>query len=91
MNSDAVFGVKKSLVVVSPDSTSVISSFVSFIDYFVNQKLQEITSDEEAKKRGFKKGPFKLLEQDIVIPTLKEAADAREKILAEHSKESKRA
>jgi len=69
MNSDAVFGVKKSLVV----------------------KLQEITSDEEAKKRGFKKGPFKLLEQDIVIPTLKEAADAREKILAEHSKESKRA
>ncbi|KAG9035066.1 hypothetical protein FRB95_012085 [Tulasnella sp. JGI-2019a] len=53
--TDAVFGVKKSLIV----------------------KLTEVQSDEEAKAKGFKKGPFKLLEHDFMLVKHEEAAAAR--------------
>ncbi|KAI0032421.1 aromatic compound dioxygenase, partial [Vararia minispora EC-137] len=55
LDSDAVFGVKKSLVV----------------------KLQEIDNEEEARRRGFPKGQkFKLLQFDIILPTVEETQDA---------------
>ncbi|KAF8525516.1 aromatic compound dioxygenase [Hysterangium stoloniferum] len=43
-------------------------------------KLTTIESDEEAKKYGFKKGPFKLLERDLILTTVEETEKARRKI-----------
>ncbi|KAG8950163.1 hypothetical protein FRC04_008018 [Tulasnella sp. 424] len=55
LKSDAVFGVKTSLIV----------------------DLQNVTSDEEARARGFKSGPFKLLKQDFVLVKHEEAKAVR--------------
>ncbi|KAG8859745.1 hypothetical protein FRB96_004319 [Tulasnella sp. 330] len=55
LKTDAVFGVKKSLIV----------------------KLETVESDNEARARGFKKGPFKLLEQDFMLVKHEEAEAAR--------------
>jgi len=63
LSSDAVFGVKKSLVV----------------------SLKDITSDAEARAKGFSRGGgFKLLERDIILAT-NESAVARQN-LAKRSK-----
>ncbi|KAI0077354.1 aromatic compound dioxygenase [Panus rudis PR-1116 ss-1] len=64
LSTDAVFGVKKGLVV----------------------KLEEITDEEEAKKRGFKHGPFKLLKKDIVIVPEAEAKAAFEAAAKERAR-----
>jgi len=45
-----------------------------------SQKLETVESDEEARKYGFKKGPFKLLKRDFVLLTTEEAKKAREKV-----------
>ncbi|KAG8950164.1 hypothetical protein FRC04_008019 [Tulasnella sp. 424] len=55
LKSDAVFGVKTSLIV----------------------DLQDVTSDEEARAKGFKAGPFKLLKQDFVLVKHEEAKAVR--------------
>ncbi|KAG9044702.1 hypothetical protein FS837_007678 [Tulasnella sp. UAMH 9824] len=55
LKSDAVFGVKTSLIV----------------------DLQDVTSDEEARSKGFESGPFKLLERDFVLVRPEEAKKAR--------------
>jgi len=56
--SDAVFGVKESLIV----------------------DFKTITSNDEAKAKGFAKAPFQLLEFDFVLPTKVEAEGARQKL-----------
>ncbi|KIJ40900.1 hypothetical protein M422DRAFT_60522 [Sphaerobolus stellatus SS14] len=43
-------------------------------------KLTKIESDEEARKHGFKKGPFTLLTHDYVLLTDDEAREARKKV-----------
>lgn len=64
LNSDAVFGVKKSLVV----------------------KLQTVSSEAEARAKGFAKGgSFKLLEHDFVLLTNEEAKAARDRVIQEKS------
>ncbi|KAG8923182.1 hypothetical protein FRC00_006529, partial [Tulasnella sp. 408] len=55
LKSDAVFGVKTSLIV----------------------DLEDVTSDEEARAKGFESGPFKLLQQDFVLVRHEEAKKAR--------------
>jgi len=55
LKTDAVFGVKKSLIV----------------------KLETVQSDEEARGKGFKKGPFKLLTHDFMMVKHEEAEAAR--------------
>jgi len=55
LKTDAVFGVKKSLIV----------------------NLTEVASDEEARSKGFKKGPFKYLKHDFVLVREDEAEQAR--------------
>jgi len=57
LKSDAVFGVKKTLIV----------------------SLKEVTSDAEAQAKGFKSSPFKMLEQDFVLVSTKEADEARQR------------
>ena len=45
------------------------------------QTLETVVGDEEARARGFPRGgPFQLLERDIVLPTLAEAAAARKTV-----------
>lgn len=51
LTSDAVFGVKSSLI----------------------EDPKKITDDAEAKKYGFKHGPFQLVERDFVLITTEEA------------------
>ncbi|KAG9016060.1 hypothetical protein FRB90_003687 [Tulasnella sp. 427] len=55
LKSDAVFGVKTSLIV----------------------DLENVTSDDEARAKGFKSGPFKQLKQDFVLVRNEEAKKAR--------------
>ncbi|KAG8925737.1 hypothetical protein FRC01_009760 [Tulasnella sp. 417] len=55
LKSDAVFGVKTSLIV----------------------DLQDVTSDEEARAKGFSSAPFKLLKQDFVLVKQEEAKKVR--------------
>jgi hypothetical protein len=50
------------------------------LNIYVTQKLETIESDEEARKYGFKKGPFKLLEKDLLLTTGEELAVARKKV-----------
>ena len=67
--SDPVFGVKKSLVVVS--RTCLLSG--ELVDYLV-----EIDDEMETRKRGFLKGSkFKLLSYDFTLPSDAEAAAGR--------------
>ncbi|KAI0315716.1 aromatic compound dioxygenase [Amylostereum chailletii] len=66
--SDAVFGVKQSLVV----------------------KLGEVDDHAEAKKRGFPKGgKFKLLQFDLILPTVEESRAVMEKNAIEYAKKAK--
>ncbi|KDQ11271.1 hypothetical protein BOTBODRAFT_35571 [Botryobasidium botryosum FD-172 SS1] len=45
-----------------------------------------IESDEEAKAKGFKKGPFRFLEYDFVLATKEESEKARSKLREEAAK-----
>ncbi|KAG8924360.1 hypothetical protein FRC02_010484 [Tulasnella sp. 418] len=56
LSSDAVFGVKKSLIV----------------------KLAEVHSDDEARAKGFSRGPFKYLRHDFTLVSNGEANQARD-------------
>lgn len=84
LESDAVFGVKKSLVVVS---SQLLWSVLSMCLTCHGQKLEEVNDDTEAKKRGFPKGgSFKLLKHDIVLVPAAESQAARERFAAERAK-----
>ena len=74
--TDAVFGVKKDLVVVS--FITLLPSLY-FILTGIPQKLEEVNDDAEARKRGFPKGgSFKLLKYDITLVPLDQAKAAFE-------------
>ena len=81
--SDAVFGVKSSLIVVS-FSRSFSEFFFSFL--FLASCLRYIKEPEVvndlslSKTRGFKEAkPHVYLKQDFVLATANECADARRK------------
>jgi hypothetical protein len=66
LSSDVVFGVKKSLVVVS-NGFPLFSSFESRTPFSM-QNLTEVDDETEARKRGFLKGTkFKLLKYDFTL------------------------
>src|SRR5882762_3774473 len=72
--SDAVFGVRKSLVLVSSFATLGQSD----ADIIYLQKYQDVNDDAEARRRGFPKGgSFKFLRFDIVLATEREYKAAR--------------
>ena len=78
LTSDPVFGVKKSLVVVSrPRLLSDLLIVDDIIDDLINKKLVEIDDETEARKRGFQTGTkFKLLSYDFTLLSNAEAAAA---------------
>ncbi|KAG8216941.1 Intradiol ring-cleavage dioxygenase [Butyriboletus roseoflavus] len=80
LESDTVFGVKKSLVVVCCRvSLNVFELFT-----VVGQKMDQIDDDEEARKRGFPKGgSFKLLKHDIVLLTEEQSRLIRKQATSE--------
>ncbi len=64
IESDAVFGVKKSLVVVS----MVPWNLVQELTFNKPQTLETVNDEAEARKRGFPKGnTFKLLQRDVIL------------------------
>ena len=82
ISSDAVFGVKGSLVVVRTlvfgDQDWVLT---------IGQDLKDVDNEEEARRRGFPKGKtFKLLQHDFVLVESEEAEAARQKFAAERAK-----
>jgi len=82
ISSDAVFGVKGSLVVVRilvfGDQDWVLT---------MGQDLKDVDNEEEARRRGFPKGKtFKLLQYDFVLVESEEAEAARQKFAAERAK-----
>ena len=82
LTSDAVFGVKNSLVVVC---ILVFGGFDWILT--VGQDLKDVDSEEEARRRGFPKGnAFKLLQQDFILVPFEEAEAARQKFAAERAK-----
>ena len=80
--TDAVFGVKSSLVVVSvlvPDDRDWALT--------AGQDLKDIDDEEEARRRGFPKGKtFKLLQYDFVLIPSDEAEAVRQKFAAERAR-----
>ncbi len=73
LESDAVFAVKKSLVVVSRLAYFEHSPDVD-VDALCSQKLEEVNDEAEARKRGFPKGSsFKLLQRDVILVPEKQA------------------
>lgn len=82
LSSDAVFGVKSSLVVVCAlvpgDQDQTLTA---------EQDLKDIDNEEEARRRGFPNGkPFKLLQHDFVLVPSEDAEGARQKFAAERAK-----
>lgn len=46
------------------------------------KQLKEVNSDSEARAKGFPKGgSFKVLEQDIILATVKESEEARAQVV----------
>jgi hypothetical protein len=97
LNSDAVFGMKKSLVVIRTSSffrprprlslsPSLILTFLVLVVVCVLQGLADVKDEAEARKRGFPGGgAFKLLQFDIVMTTEAEMRIGREKWATEHA------
>ena len=82
LSTDAVFGAKRSLVVVcilfSGDQDRILT---------MGQNLKDIDNEEEARSKGFPKGKaFKLLQHDFVLVPSEEAEAARQKFAAERAK-----
>ena len=87
--SDAVFGVKKSLMVVGREFRVVGLSFESEQLTSSAQGLSDVNDDTEARKRGFPKGgSFKLLKFDIVLVPEEEAQAAFERAKVDRAKNS---
>ena len=75
--TDAVFGVKKSLVVVSMFMSPQVP-ICRDTNAVAIQKYRDVNDDAEARRRGFPKGgSFKLLQFDIILATEEEAKAAR--------------
>lgn len=56
-----------------------------------SQKLQTVSSEAEARAKGFAKGgSFKLLEHDFVLLTNEEAKAARDRVIQEKSANASR-
>ena len=82
LSSDAVFGVKSSLVVVC-----VIACRHEDWILITDQDLKDIDNEEEARRRGFPKGKaFKLLQHDFVLVPSDEAEATRQRFAAERAK-----
>ena len=83
LTSDAVFGVKKDLVLVralTPGDDE--DSFLT-----VEQDLKEIDNAKEARRRGFPGGKkFKLLQYDFILVPSDEADIARQKTISKGAK-----
>ncbi|THH13358.1 hypothetical protein EW146_g6850 [Bondarzewia mesenterica] len=76
--SDAVFGVKKSLVVVRISPLLPISLPPGLTSCCGAQNLTDVDDDTEARKRGFPQGKkFKLLQFDLILVTEAQSAAAR--------------
>jgi hypothetical protein len=82
LSSDAVFGVKSSLVVAR---TVVLGNQDRILT--VEQDLKDIDNKEEARSRGFPDGkPLKLLQHDFVLVPSEEAEAARQMFAAQRAK-----
>ena len=82
LSSDAVFGVKRSLVVVSYHLD--LLSYVSHRSEVGNQKLDSVKSESEARAKGFVKGDtFKVVKHDFILQTEEEAKAVRDQFSRE--------
>ena len=82
LSSDAVFGVKRSLVVVSYRLD--LLSYVNSRSEFGNQKLDSVKSESEARAKGFAKGDtFKVVKHDFILQTEEEAKAVRDQFARE--------
>jgi hypothetical protein len=95
LSSDVVFGVRKSLVVVSHGAYTFShhTRFFALVEadlfVFSMQKLEEIDNETEARKRGFPKGTkFKLLNYDFTLLREAEWVAARAKGVTETASSS---
>ena len=80
LESDSVFGVKKSLVVVCV----VFFQVPSNRSRSLGQTLKQVDDDEEARRRGFPKGgSFKLLKRDIILLTEEQSRAIRKQAIKE--------
>lgn len=80
LESDSVFGVKKSLAVVCVAFFHMPSSHPRLL----GQTLEQVDDDEEARRRGFPKGgSFKLLKRDIILLTEEQSRAIREQAVKE--------